>query len=231
MTKLPEITVRNTTPDDFEEVIALCQRVYPTSKPWNMEQLKSHHRHFHEGQFVAVTPDDAVVGMAASLVVWWEEYSHFDNWREFTSHGYFTNHDPEKGKTLYGAEVMVDPAAQGRGVGKALYAARRDLCRKLKLKRIRAGARLRGYGKHADSMSAVEYVQKVIRGELGDPTLSFQVKQGFDVLAVVQGYLRDDPESRGWAALIEWINIEQILAADLAGRDPRFARPQPESKK
>ena len=33
----------------------------------------------------------------------------------------FVNHDPENGHTLYGAEIMVRPGVQGRGIGKKLY--------------------------------------------------------------------------------------------------------------
>jgi hypothetical protein len=77
---------------------------------------------------------------------------------------------------------------------------------RLGLRRIRAGARLRGYHAHADRLTAEEYVARVVRGEIHDPTLSFQLKRGFKVIAVVSGYLRHDPESLGHAAVIEWIN-------------------------
>ena len=118
----------------------------------------------------------------------------------------FTNHDPVHGRTLYGAEVMVLPNRRRLGIGKALYAARRVLVEQLGLLRIRAGARLRGYHRYADRMTAEEYTAAVARGEVEDPTLTFQLKQGFTVLAVVSGYLRHDPESLGWAAIIEWLN-------------------------
>lgn len=133
-----------------------------------------------------------------------------------TDHGYFSNHDPENGRTLYGAEIMVDPDAQGKGAGSALYQARRDLAERLGLLRIRAGARLRDYHRFADSMSAEEYVRKVIHGELADRTLTFQLKRGFRVLAVVSDYLRNDPESLGYAAVIEWINERAASAEDIA---------------
>jgi predicted N-acetyltransferase YhbS len=118
----------------------------------------------------------------------------------------FTNHDPENGRTLYGAEVMVDPELQGSGIGSRLYAARFDLARRLGLRRIRAAARLRGYHRFANHWTADEYVSRVRKGEIKDPTLSFQIKQGFEVLGVVGGYLRHDPESLGYAAVIEWQN-------------------------
>ena len=62
-------------------------------------------------------------------------------------------------------------------------------------------------------------------GTLADPTLSFQLSQGFEVLAVVSGYLLHDPESLGYAAVIEWLNPNVATPTDLSGRDPRFLRP------
>ena len=157
-----------------------------------------------------------VVGMSASLVVLWDDYSTETSWRDFTSMGTFANHDPEHGRTLYGAEVMVSPSRQGRGIGKKLYRARLELTERLGLLRIRAGARLRGYHRYAAAMDADAYVRAVITGELRDPTLSFQLGQGFHVLAVVTGYLRHDPESLGHAAVIEWINRLVALPEDYA---------------
>ncbi len=184
----------------------MCRRVYPESLPWGADQLASHLEVFPEGQLVAVDPETGqVLGMAASLVVSWDDYEFDDAWRDFTDHGYFTNHDPA-GRTLYGAEVMVDPEAQGRGVGSAIYQARREVARRLGMKRIRAGARLRGYHRYAGRLSPREYVERVVAGELRDSTLSFQLNRGFEVRGVVSGYLPRDPESRGWAAIIEWIN-------------------------
>lgn len=217
------IIVRNTRPEDFASIIALTETVYPDSVPWSAQQLASHLDVFPEGQFVAVeTGSQHIVGMAASLIVWWNDYEMTANWRDFTDGGMFTNHDPQNGRTLYGAEVMVHPLMQGGGIGKKLYAARRALTEQRGLLRIRAGARLRHFHKYAAAMNAEEYAIQVVRGELYDPTLTFQLRQGFDVLAVVSNYLRHDPESLGHAAVIEWLNRTVATPADVAGRDPRF---------
>ena len=201
----------------------MCREVYTSGAPWNEDQLTSHLRVFPEGQFVAVeAPAERVVGMAASLSVYWDDYDMKSSWRDFTDHGMFTNHDPVHGRTLYGAEVMVHPSMQGRGIGSQIYRARRDLVRRLGLLRIRAGARLRGYHSHSGRMSPEEYVIAVIRGDLTDPTLSFQLRHDFHVMGVVSDYLRHDPESLGYAAVIEWINTEVAKAEDYAGQDPRF---------
>ena len=201
------VVVRNTTPEDFPGIIALTRAVYTGAAPWSEKQLQSHLDVFREGQFVAVNTDTGnIVGMAASLIVLWDDYDIHTSWRDFTAAGTFENHDPADGRTLYGAEVMTHPSTQGTGVGSALYRARSDLVTRLQLLRIRAGARLRGYHHHANVMEAGDYVERVVQGVLHDPTLSFQLKRGFRVLDVAPAYLRNDPESLGHAAVIEWLN-------------------------
>jgi len=220
-----DIRVRNTRPEDFPQIIELCGKVYHQAIPWSERALASHLEVFPEGQLIAEeVPTGEIVGMAASLIILWDDYSMEMSWRDFTDFGMFTNHDPE-GRTLYGAEVMVDPERQGKGIGSKIYAARRDLVRCLNLLRIRAGARLRGYHRHADHLSPEEYVKQVVRGILKDPTLSFQLKHGFEVIGVAEDYLHNDPESLGHAAVIEWINTEVARPEDTAGRDTRFERP------
>jgi GNAT superfamily N-acetyltransferase len=218
------VHVRTTERGDIPGIIEVCSRVYPNNLPYGRDQLENHLEVFGEGQLSAIETEDGeerVVGMAASLVVLWEDYDFELAWREFTAAGYFTNHDP-RGRTLYGAEVMVDPRTQGRGVGSLLYEARDELLRRLGLKRIRAGARLRGYHAYAGHMGAEEYVARVVLGEIRDPTLTFQIRRGFHVLAVVSGYLANDPESLGWAALIEKLNPELASGEDLARSRGRF---------
>ncbi len=204
---MTDVVVRNTRESDFEAIRLMTTRVYPGTPPWSPKQLASHLAVFPEGQFVAEV-DGRVVGMAASLIVLWEDYDLRTAWRDFTDMGMFTNHDPVNGKTLYGAEVMVDPDWQGHGIGSKLYEARRDLTIRLGLRRIRAGARLRDYHRVASHLSPEAYVEAVVRGDLRDATLTFQVRRDFRVIAVVSGYLVHDPESLGYAAVIEWKNPE-----------------------
>lgn len=218
------VEVRETRPEDFPGIIALCNRVYPESPSWKEEQLASHLAVFPRGQFVAVR-DDRVVGMAASLIVLWDEYSMSTEWRDFTARGMFTNHDAERGRTLYAAEVMVDPAAQGSGIGSRIYAARRELAERLGLLRIRAGARLRHYHRYAQRLSPEDYLEQVARGQIYDATLTFQLSRGFHVLGLIPGYLRHDPESLGYAACIEWLNERVATPEDHAAGEPRYRVP------
>ena len=217
-----QCTVSCTQSTDVAEIIELCRRVYPASPPWTDAPLRSHLDCFPDGQLVARGADGRLAGMAASLIVRWDEYDTMGSWRDFTASGTFQNHDPVNGRTLYGAEVMVDPAVQGMGAGSALYRARRALAERLGLLRIRAGARLAGYGGVSQEMTPWEYVLDVAAARRRDPTLSFQLGRGFHVFDVVHGYLQHDPASRGWAALIQWINPAVAERADYGVADSRL---------
>lgn len=223
----PRFIVRNTRREDFAGITELSLAVYPNSPPWTEPYLGSHLDVFPEGQLVAIETDTGkVVGMAASLIVLWDDYDITDDWSTFTDRGLFTNHDPEHGRTLYGAEVIVHPTRQGAGIGKKIYEARRELVERLGLLRIRAGARIPGYYRHAHRMTAEQYVIRVGQTKLRDPTLSFQLRQGFHVLAVVSRYLMRDPESREHAAVIEWLNPNVAQPEDRAAVPSRYLPPQ-----
>lgn len=201
--KLP-VAVRGLEIRDFDAVERLSKEVYPYDIPWDSRFLSRHLGVFPEGQFVAVDPEtEELVGYAATLIVDLTDIERMDSWDTVTDRGYFTTHNPA-GDTLYAAEVIVDPACRGRGVGKAIYAARLAVLKRLGLKRIRAGARLRGYHVYQNELDPWQYVEKVVAGELNDPTLTFQLKQGYEVIGVVPNYLHIDPASLGHAALIEW---------------------------
>jgi GNAT superfamily N-acetyltransferase len=59
-------------------------------------------------------------------------------WLDITDDGTFASHD-RRGDTLYLADVYVDPAAWGKRVSEALYAAMRETCVALGLRRVVGG--------------------------------------------------------------------------------------------
>jgi predicted amidohydrolase/GNAT superfamily N-acetyltransferase len=223
------IIVRNTLEDDIPGVRELARLIYPDIAPWSEEQLRKHRELFPQGQFVAVdTVTGLVVGMCSSLIIDWDHYDADQDWSSFTDSGTFTNHDPVHGGSLFAADVMVRPGLQGHGIGKRLYQhGRFGLARQIGLRRILAGSRLRGYHRYSATLTADEYVLEVVQGRLNDPTLSFQLSQGFHVLATVGGYFKGDPESQGWAAVIEWLNPDVADPEDYDQGDPRFRPPAP----
>jgi len=196
--------IRHTRSSDIKPLLELQERVYPTIRPWPESSLRQQIETFPQGQIVAEV-DGQLVGAASSLMILWDEWDVEHTWKEITSRGSFDTHNPE-GRTLYGAEVFVHPELRGAGIGHALYRGRRQICRKLNLKRIIACGRLPGYHSHADQISALLYAQKVVWGDIVDPVLNFQLREGFDFCGTVEGYLPDDLDSLGFASLIVWIN-------------------------
>jgi len=206
-------TVRAMTVDDIPSVIALQLRAFPGLPPWRHDQLTNHLRVFPDGQLVAESTEGQIVGSASSLLIDWDDYAESANWSSITGDGSFDTHNP-LGKTLYGADMGVDPEARKQGIGTALYEARKDLIRDRGLKRLLTGGRIPGYSTVAESMTAKEYVAEVVDGKLRDSALSFQLENGLVVLDVVPGYMHD-LESHGFATVLEWLNPEYTSSVSL----------------
>jgi len=196
--------IRHTRPEDIAALIALQSRVYPYIRPWTEAKFRHQLEVFPQGQLV-VEVDGRLMGSASALVVDWEEWMGAHTWKEITTAGTFDNHNPA-GRTLYGAEVFVDPDSRGLGLGHALYDGRKELCRRMNLRRIIACGRLPGYHKYADRLTPELYAQKVVWGDIRDPVLGFQIHEGFHYCGVIEDYLPEDRESCGHAALIVWLN-------------------------
>jgi hypothetical protein len=86
-----------------------------------------------------------------------------------------------------------------------LYDTRKELIMKLNLRRMIGGGRLLNYCEYADKISALEYAQRVIKGELRDPVLSFELDNEFKVIKILPNYL-NDIRSLNYASFIEWLN-------------------------
>lgn len=194
--------------EDFPEMIALHKRCFPAGvnedSAWREDQLESQLQIFPDGQ-VVIEKEGKIVGVSSSLIVWMglDPLRHH-TYYGITDDGYFFNHDPQ-GDTLYGTEVYVDAGERGHGIGAYLYALRRELCKRLNLRRILAGGRLWHYEKFSDRYTPEEYVYAVQDGLVNDPVLGFQLKEGFVVRDVMPNYIRD-PKSQNFASLIEWLN-------------------------
>ncbi len=204
----PQIVVREARHADVAALVALNTVAYPVlaaeNVVWGERHLVSHQRVFPQGQLVAEL-DGKIVGAAATLLVsLGPDPLRHHTWAGITDSGYFTNHNSEA-DTLYGADVYVHPDARSQGVGATLYEARRQLCRRLNKRRILAGGRLWNYNEHDARMTPEEYAARVVNGELRDLVLSFQLREGFTLRTVMPNYLQD-PRSKNYASLIEWLN-------------------------
>lgn len=162
-------------------------------------------RRFGDGQFVALDvggPRPRVVGAATTMRTSRPPTAPPLSWARMSGGPSLPNHEP-KGAWLYGLEMAVDPDAQGRGIGSALYRRRQALVRELRVEGLYAGGLLKGYARHRDRMSVREYADRVRRGDLVDPTVTMQMRRGFVALAFIADYDVDEPSGDG-ALLIVW---------------------------
>lgn len=145
-----------------------------------------------------------MAGSASSLIVTLNPEYAEHTWIEITANGMFTNHNPN-GDSLYGADISTHPKFRHEGIGKMLYDTRKELIMKLNLRRMIGGGRLLNYCEYADKISALEYAQRVIKVELRDPVLSFELDNEFKVIKILPNYL-NDIRSLNYASFIEWLN-------------------------
>jgi len=198
--------IRLMQPADYATIGALCRAVYPHDAPYTPAELATHHAVYPQGQFVAEhLPTATAVGVHFTLKLQMSDYHVDDAWDVLTARGTFADHDPT-GHTLYGADVFVSPAHQRHGLAHALTDATRGLVVAERLWRMVGGSRLPGYGAVAGTLSADRYVRDVVAGVRTDPVLSAHLKDGWQVVRPIHGYLQHDEESANWAAVIQWVN-------------------------
>jgi len=144
---------------------------------------------FPEGQFV-VLDGERVVGMTSTIRLDFD-FEHLDHgFSEVIQGGWLTSHQPQ-GAWLYGADIGTHPEYRKRGIARALYGARQDAVRALDLSgQVTVGV-LSGYGAVKDDLSIQEYYDQVIRKVRYDPTVSTQLKIGFEARCLIQDYLSD----------------------------------------
>lgn len=206
------IHIIHSRPEYAEQMELLQHAVYGTSRS-NLgdamlaEQFVAHMKIFPQGQYIAVTDDDRVVGLTASMRVKFNPkrpHNLIEPWRETTADAWLTTHDPQ-GNWLYGVESSVHADYRGCGIGRALMDARWHVITKLNLRGMVAGGALKDYHRYARRMPVDTYVRAVVRGEIFDTNLTKQIHMGFKVIAIVPNYV-DDPDTLGYAALITWEN-------------------------
>ncbi len=197
------VNLESSMAEDLAEIERLS---FPMANPADLltvDDIRAYAEVFPGGYFVALL-DGRPVGQGAGIYLDFD----FDNPQHtlsgITGEHQCGNHQPE-GRWYYGTDISVHPHHRGRGVGRALYDARKALVKRDGKRGIVAGASLPGFFEYKTSMSAAEYVDAVVAGELVDPTLTFQLGNGFQVRGLLEAYT-DDPADDGWAALIVWEN-------------------------
>jgi len=196
------VVIASTRAEHAAPLAALQELCFPTLAPEQRFVAAHYRKHlelFPEGQFVALDGDRMVGGTSTCRL-------HFDfdhvghTFEDIIQGGWLTSHQPD-GDWLYGADISVHPDHRGRGLARGLYAARQDTVRRLGLKGQVTAGMMRGYGAVKDRMSAEEYYRRLADGTVNDPTLSAQMKIGFELRRLLPNYVHD-PVCDDYAVLI-----------------------------
>ena len=200
-----KIIIRNTTFQDAAAINQIVGKCYPGVAPYPEDALRAQINHFPEGQMV-VEYDKVIIGFCITFIINEKEAMKPHTWKEISGSSFASRHDP-LGDFLYGMDICVDPAFRGKKIGERLYNERRKLCQALKLKGILFGARIPGFIKKRKTYpTPEEYLEAVTSKKIKDPTVSFQIKNGFEPIMVLKNYLPSDNESLGYAILMRWEN-------------------------
>jgi GNAT superfamily N-acetyltransferase len=199
-----KITITTLAPEHIPALVEHQKVCFPTlasADLFGADHFAAHLRIFPEGQHVALL-GDKVVGESSTFRISGARVFTHHTFSEIIGFGYFTEHD-EAGDWLYGADMSVHPDYRRIGAARALYDARKDLIRRLGLRGMVAGGMLPGYPRYRDQMSVETYVVEVVAGRLADPTLTPQLRNGFQVRSVLRDHIHAG-ELGSDAALIVW---------------------------
>ncbi len=201
------LTVRNATLADVPAIVELSHRVYDPLKmeTYPRAAIVGQINNFRQGQIV-VMAGDTLVGYCATFRISGDIALKAHSWNEITGNGYASRHDIN-GEWLYGMEVCIDSAYRGYRIGQRLYNERKKLCQSLGLKGVVFAGRMPNLHKRLKKCGTVEnYIDQVIHKKIKDPVLTFQLRNGFEILGVIPNYLDDDTESLNYAAHMVWYN-------------------------
>lgn len=205
---MTELVYRNLTVDLASQCATLERKAFPLADPEQLlgeEDIVAYAHTFPEGFFV-VMDEEEVVGQGAGIFVDFDFGHPQHTISQITGAHQCGNHDPA-GEWYYGTDLVVHPDYRRRGIGRRLYELRKDLVRRYGKRGIVAGGHMNDYLDHKYEMSVEEYVEGVVRGELYDATLTFQMQNGFEIRGMLEDYLPDEATD-GWAALIVWQNSD-----------------------
>lgn len=189
------LVVRRTRPEHAEALGELQQIVFPTLAVEQRFAAPHYLRHlelFPEGQLCVAdgSQGDRVVGMTSTIRMDFD-FEHSDHtFADVIQGGWLTSHQPA-GRWLYGADLGTHPDYRRRGIARALYAARHDIVRSLGLAGQVTVGMPSGYGTVKHAMTAEAYHSELVAGTRSDPTISAQLRIGFEIGVLIPGYIHD----------------------------------------
>ncbi|MCH4826192.1 GNAT family N-acetyltransferase [Planococcus halocryophilus] len=201
------VEIRQYTKSDFPALIAIQKESFPHPFPeelwWNSEQLTNHTELYSEGA-ICIEVEGEMAGSITALLTDFDPAFPKHTWEVATDNGYIRNHNPT-GKTLYIVDICIRPKYRSLKLGQLLMQAMYERVIEDKLDRLLGGGRMPRFHEFSDRLTAEQYAEQVVSGEIKDPVLSFLLRCGRTPVCIVENYLEDE-ESRGYALLMEWKN-------------------------
>jgi GNAT superfamily N-acetyltransferase len=196
------LLLSNTKKKHAAHLEALQRVVFPTLAEEEI-MLEKHFRIyidiFPEGQFVIL--NEGRVAASTSTMRCNFDFEHPNHtFLEFTGDLTLSTHNPS-GDWLYGLDVMVDPDFRKKGLARALYKARQNYVVEKKMKGQITTGMLNGYYPHQDKMTPEAYYERLKDGNIYDPTVSTQLKIGWQLVGLIPDYL-NDPQCGNYGVLM-----------------------------
>lgn len=189
---------------EIAKLLRTCFPLMPPGDQYTAKELRELARIFPEGTIVALN-GDTVVGMGTGIFTDLD----LDNLPPTEDDILYTldgrNLHDWNGRYYFGSDMAVHPDYRGRGIGRAIYDRRKAVIQKYNKQGFVAAAVLPGYAQHEATLDIHTYLAKVVAGELFDPTLSMQLRNGFQVIRPIKDFFVY-PRSSNWCALILWPN-------------------------
>lgn len=203
MTEITYTTINHSLCQAVADLVDICFPDMLEIDKYTVPDLEEIAEIFQEGTIIAMH-GEKVVGMGTGIFT----NIDFDNMPptendllEINGQSAF---DPD-GDYYYGSDFCVHPDYRGRRIGRGIYDRRKAVVVKHNKVGFAAAAVLPGYAEYKHTISVEAYLVKVIAGELFDPTLSMQMRNGFKVIRPIKDFFTY-PKSDNWAALILWEN-------------------------
>jgi GNAT superfamily N-acetyltransferase len=204
------LVVQHMKAEHAKQLEELQKTVFPTLADDELIRAPHYLRHlevFPEGQFV-ITDGNRVIGMTTTMRNNFDFLNYHHTFKETIGGGWLTNHNPE-GEWLYGLDMGLLPEYRGKGLARILYRARHDIAKVLGLKGQLTVGMMSGYGAVSSEMSGVQYYEELLAGLRKDPTLTPQMKIGFEPIALMPDHL-NDPVCGNYGILIK-LSIEKTV--------------------
>ncbi|NCN41402.1 carbon-nitrogen hydrolase family protein [bacterium] len=218
-----KLELRNATIDDIPGIKALVEKVYVKLGGYTVEMLRGQITSYPEGCFVVIV-QDKIVAYSASILVSEKLANSKHTWKSITGGGFGATHNVD-GDYLYGYETCVDPDVRGHRIGQRIYNARQRLVKFENYKGIVFGGRIPNFEKYTGQVKDVkDYIKKVKDKKIKDPTLGFHIRNGFEVLGILEDYLPADSESGGYAVHLMWKNSEYVKDKASSKMKPQSVR-------